>query len=60
LIIHTFYAGINVKNRDLLDLLTNGSFTEYGVDKAWNLLEAIHKDELSKYSKELDEKSLVE
>jgi hypothetical protein len=59
LIIHTFYAGVNGENRDLLDLLIDRSFTE-GVDKAWNLLETIHKDELSKDSEELDEKSLVE
>jgi hypothetical protein len=43
LIIHTFYVGVSLENRDLLDLLTDGSFTEYGVDKAWNLLETIHK-----------------
>jgi hypothetical protein len=58
--LHTFYAGVNLENRDLLDLLTDGSFTQYGVDKAWDLLETIHKDEFSKDSKEPDEKSLVE
>jgi hypothetical protein len=34
LIIHTFYAGVNVKIRVVLDLLTDGSFTQYGVDRA--------------------------
>jgi hypothetical protein len=36
IIIHTFYAGVNAK--DVLDLLTDGSFTEYGVDRTSNLL----------------------
>jgi hypothetical protein len=53
-------AGGNVKNRDLSDLLTDGSFTEYGVDKAWDLLETIHKDDILKDSKEPDTKSLAE
>jgi hypothetical protein len=34
LIIHTFYAGVNVKIRVVLDLLSDGSFTQYGVDRA--------------------------
>jgi hypothetical protein len=44
----------------LLDLLTNGSSTGYGVDMAWNLLETINKDELPNDSKESNEKSLIE
>jgi hypothetical protein len=60
LIIQTFYEGVNVKNRDVLDLLTDGSFSEYGVDSVWNLLETIHKDERPNDSKKSDEKSLIE
>jgi hypothetical protein len=60
LIIHTFYAGVSLENIDLLDLLTDGSFTEYVVDKAWNLLETIHKDKILKENEEPDSNSLVE
>jgi hypothetical protein len=60
LIIHTFYAGVSLENRDLLDLLTGGSFTEYGVYKALNLLETIHKDKTLKESEAVDSNSLVE
>jgi hypothetical protein len=55
LIIHTFYAGVSVKNRDILDLLTYGSFTDYGVDKAWELLEKMYKNDYVNEMREPDE-----
>ena len=38
LITHTFYGGLNEKNRLELDSVSNGSFLSYTYDEAWNLI----------------------
>ena len=38
LITHTFYGGINNKNRASLDTDSNGNFLSYTYDEAWRLI----------------------
>jgi hypothetical protein len=44
LVIHTFYAGLSVGNRNKLDIASNRSFQTLLISTAWNLLENMHRE----------------
>jgi hypothetical protein len=42
MILHIFYAGLCPTHREELDIISERSFTEYSIEKAWRLLELHH------------------
>ena len=44
LVIHTFYAGLSMGNRNELDIASNRSFQTLLISTTWNLLENMHRE----------------